>query len=571
MSAQYLVDQALFDALHPFSFLVNASGQIALIGRSLPKLFSDVRIGVHYSEFFNLITPAGAGVNQDLASLKGELVVLALPGSAEPRVRGQLVEIAAPERGFMFSLHPAITDTKRLAELKLDFSDFELAAPLFDFFLVMRSSEIANEKLKKANFSLSHDLGMSRLLREVITAIYRADRPDQVYRYALDLVRSELRWELAHVEYERGSHYEHPATDIWSVADEKRFERFIELRKSLIEGGHSDIAARAIENRGVVWIADYSPQRGYPISAALPVEDRAVAVGVPIFIDNEIVAVLEFISARPQPYSDNSKEFFDLLSSQIALALRRVEAIRIERDQLAALAHASKMATLGQIVAGVAHEINNPVSTISLVSQILKRASTTGGISADLVSGQVGKIDACVGRIAQIVRELRVFSRDSSKDPFKEESLRKIIDETIDLCHSCMSAQGVRLKLSEIPAEWLVPCRASQLSQVFMNLINNAYHAVEGCAEKWVEVTATEKEAHYEVAITDSGRGISAGIRDKIMTPFFTTKPAGKGTGLGLSISANIMVDHEGRLLLDESSPHTRFVVVIPKRRSSVG
>jgi signal transduction histidine kinase len=458
-----------------------------------------------------------------------------------------------------------------MSGLKLTFSDFELAAPLFDCLLAMRGSEIAHDKLRRANLSLRHDLAMSRLLREVITAIYRAERPDQVYRYALDLVRSDLGWELAHVEYERGAHYENPAVDIWSVADEGRFKSFIELRKSLNASGNSDIAARAIEAAGVIWIAEYSVERGYPAAAALPAEGGAVAVGVPIAIDHEIVGVLEFISARPQPYSDNSKEFFDLLSSQIALALRRVEAIRIERNQLAAVAHASKMATLGQIVAGVAHEINNPVSTISLVAQILKRASMTGGISADLVLGQVGKINACVERVAQIVKELRVFSRDSSKDPFKDESLRKIIDETIDLCHSCMSAQGVRLKLSEIPAEWLVPCRASQLSQVFMNLINNAYHAVEGCAERWVEVTAIEKESSYEVAITDSGSGISAEIRDKIMTPFFTTKPAGKGTGLGLSISANIMVDHEGRLLLDESSPHTRFVVVIPKRRSSVG
>jgi C4-dicarboxylate-specific signal transduction histidine kinase len=119
--------------------------------------------------------------------------------------------------------------------------------------------------------------------------------------------------------------------------------------------------------------------------------------------------------------------------------------------------------------------------------------------------------------------------------------------------------------MSDIPSEWTAPCRPSQISQVILNLLNNAYDAVVGRNEAWIKIDVRSSDDAFEIAVTDSGEGIAPSVADRIMTPFFTTKPMGKGTGLGLSISSNIMIDHGGTLKLDRSCPRTRFVVTLPK------
>jgi two-component system C4-dicarboxylate transport sensor histidine kinase DctB len=100
---------------------------------------------------------------------------------------------------------------------------------------------------------------------------------------------------------------------------------------------------------------------------------------------------------------------------------------------------------------------------------------------------------------------------------------------------------------------------------VILNLLNNALDAVMGGKERLVRLECTDRGGFYEIAVSDSGVGIAEEIRDKIMRPFFTTKPPGRGTGLGLSISSNIAADHGGCLGLDTKAPLTRFVLALPK------
>ena len=103
---------------------------------------------------------------------------------------------------------------------------------------------------------------------------------------------------------------------------------------------------------------------------------------------------------------------------------------------------------------------------------------------------------------------------------------------------------------------------------MLLNLLNNSYDAVVDQPERWIKVDVLDKNELLEIAVTDSGPGIPAPIAEKIMSPFFTTKPPGKGTGLGLSISSNIMTDHGGSLTVDGSSPHTRFVISLLKKHN---
>lgn len=110
----------------------------------------------------------------------------------------------------------------------------------------------------------------------------------------------------------------------------------------------------------------------------------------------------------------------------------------------------------------------------------------------------------------------------------------------------------------------MLNCRGVQISQVLLNLLNNAFDAIELLPEKWIKLDAMKMEDTIVIHVTDSGHGIPEEEREKIFQPFYTTKPIGKGTGLGLSLSRKIVQDHKGTLTLDTNSAHTRFVIKIP-------
>jgi C4-dicarboxylate-specific signal transduction histidine kinase len=229
------------------------------------------------------------------------------------------------------------------------------------------------------------------------------------------------------------------------------------------------------------------------------------------------------------------------------------------------------MATLGEIAAGVAHEINNPLHTLTLTSHLLQRLSNDDRLTKETLHGQLDKVESCVQRMATIVSELKAFSRDSTHDEYRHAPLRKLVTETLDLCHARLLSKDIRIFVSDIPDSWEIECRPSQISQVLLNLLNNAYDAALGQSERWAQLDVTDTGTSFEIAVMDSGPGIPKEIARKIMDPFFTTKPPGKGTGLGLSISSNIMTDHGGSLSLDTKSPHTRFVMVLPKEQGYGG
>ena len=132
------------------------------------------------------------------------------------------------------------------------------------------------------------------------------------------------------------------------------------------------------------------------------------------------------------------------------------------------------------------------------------------------------------------------------------------------MCRSRFFYQNVEL-IVECDPGIVVACRPTQIAQVILNLLNNAYDAVSLLPEKWIRLTVTAVSAGaVEICITDSGHGVPTTILDKIMQPFFTTKEVGRGVGLGLSISQQIIDDHRGKLYLDASHPNTRFVVELP-------
>lgn len=240
-------------------------------------------------------------------------------------------------------------------------------------------------------------------------------------------------------------------------------------------------------------------------------------------------------------------------------------------EQQHQLAQSSKMTALGEMAGGIAHEINNPLNVVQFRAQQIMTVAK--GLSdsqiATKISENAENIDKNVKRIYSIVKGLQAFARKADQDPFETVSLNWLIDEAIDLVKERFRYQNVDLRVTRASDGVDVECRPTQILQVLVNLLNNAFDAVQALPEKWVGLEVRDVGHAVEILVTDSGNGIPEDVSAKMFTTFYTTKPAGKGTGLGLSISKGIMESHRGLLKLDRECKNTRFVLGLPKRQSS--
>ena len=226
--------------------------------------------------------------------------------------------------------------------------------------------------------------------------------------------------------------------------------------------------------------------------------------------------------------------------------------------------HSAKMASLGEMAGGIAHEINNPLAIITGKSALIQRALAQGKIDSENLIRDIQKIEATTLRIAKIIKGLRAFARSSDQDPMTHESLAEVVQDTLELCQARFRNSQIEI-VCQIDPSLKIHCRATQISQVVMNLLSNAYDAVKNQNEKWVRLEAELLGDGISIRFSDSGGPIPAPVVQRMMSPFFTTKDVGQGTGLGLSISASIAADHGGSLIYDEKSRTTCFILTLPR------
>jgi nitrogen-specific signal transduction histidine kinase/ActR/RegA family two-component response regulator len=231
----------------------------------------------------------------------------------------------------------------------------------------------------------------------------------------------------------------------------------------------------------------------------------------------------------------------------------RTKEVELEKNlqlERAKSLHQSKLATIGQLAAGVGHEINNPLAIISgqivLAQQMLKDL----GISQDHILERFRKIDNSVSRIANIVKGLRTFAR-SDDEQITIFNVHEPILETFDLFKDMYQKEGVVLKINNsAPAAYLTGNRG-RFQQVLINLISNAKDASEGKQDRHIEIhTSIEKEV-LVLKIKDNGCGVEPELQEKIFEPFFTTKETSKGTGIGLSLVSTIIKELRGKVELE--------------------
>jgi PAS domain S-box-containing protein len=236
---------------------------------------------------------------------------------------------------------------------------------------------------------------------------------------------------------------------------------------------------------------------------------------------------------------------------------------KLDQERAKAIAN-SKMASLGEMASGIAHEINNPLTIILNRANQLKARMVSPNFDPEWGYQELLKVEGTVERIAKIIRGLRAFSRNADNDPMISCELNSIIEETLELCREKFRLHGVTLRMKGLQHVLSLKCRPAQISQVLLNFFNNSFDAVVNSQEPWIELDACVRNQKICLRITDSGLGIPSHIADRMMDPFFSTKEVGRGTGLGLSISKGILEEHEGRVWLDREHSNTSFVIELP-------
>lgn len=247
------------------------------------------------------------------------------------------------------------------------------------------------------------------------------------------------------------------------------------------------------------------------------------------------------------------KEIRELESS-----LRKLSDLKIQ------VVEKSKLAALGEMAAGVAHEINNPLAIISGRAERIIKLSSQENINASEITSMAQSITATVTRIARTVQSLRMLYKNDSEDPFDSVDINRIVQDTMQLYLEKFKAHKIAFTFAASSRPIKISCRPSQIAQIIVNLLNNAFDAVVDLNEKWIKIELLQTEQAIQLSITDSGRGIETSLQEKIMEPFFTTKQPGKGTGLGLPIADRIMRAHQGSIALAPECPNTKFVLTFP-------
>ena len=255
----------------------------------------------------------------------------------------------------------------------------------------------------------------------------------------------------------------------------------------------------------------------------------------------------------------------------ICSIIRDISARRALEAQLDAsrmqIASSARLSALGMMAGGIAHEINNPLGIIHAYASDLLEMARESEVTTAAVERASTRIVETARRIENIIKSLRHLAREGNTDPMLPASMQELIEGILELSRERCRMNSIRLTCSLSDPDLRVTCREVQIAQAILNLVQNAFDAVvENAGNKWIEISVEAAGDSVVVSVSDSGPGVPSHIRERIMEPFFTTKPIGKGMGLGLSLAQSIAKQHGGELTLGELEGHTCFSLTLPLR-----
>src|SRR5919109_457717 len=240
---------------------------------------------------------------------------------------------------------------------------------------------------------------------------------------------------------------------------------------------------------------------------------------------------------------------------------RREQELREKQEQLV---QAGKLATLGELTTGVAHELNNPLNNIGLFIGNAVDLVGLGVAAKDRIVRELSNAMQQVRKATEIISHLRTFGRVASvsREPV---ALDQVIERALSLMQEQLRLRNIEVALDLDPGRAVVSGNAIQLEQVFINLLTNARDAMADSPRKVVRISTRVANEMVDLVFSDTGPGIPEGLEQRIFDPFFTTKEVGTGTGLGLSITYSIIKEHHGTIAVT-NSPHggAEFVLEFP-------
>jgi signal transduction histidine kinase/ActR/RegA family two-component response regulator len=330
---------------------------------------------------------------------------------------------------------------------------------------------------------------------------------------------------------------------------------------------HESVAGYAFLMRRTIQVEDFARDTRFTAPPVLREHDVRSAIAVPLGVRQEPIGILGAYYRAERPFTDEDAALLGTIARHTALALEKAhlytelqESLQHLQDTQAQLIQADKLKALGTLLSGMAHELNNPLSTIQLSVQLMKRQQ---GLP-DPVRRRMDAMEEECDRASRIIRDLLVFAR--RKPPERRPTdVNEVIRTTLSLQAPDFEASKIRVAadLAELPP---IMADGHQLQQVLLNLYTNATHAMkEDAGTGTLTVRSLRHGGEIIVQVEDDGPGIPADHLGRIFDPFFTTKGAGEGTGLGLSLSIGIVEAHGGGMVADNVSGRgARFTVRLP-------
>jgi GAF domain-containing protein len=391
--------------------------------------------------------------------------------------------------------------------------------------------------------------------------------------------------------------------------------RYMEIEMATpITPGSGTVVGRAAMQREAVRIVDAMQDPLYEKKGDAKVAQVRSMIGVPLMREGEPIGVIALARQRVEPFLDREIELVSTFADQAAIAIENVrlfESVEARTRELAAsledlrtaqdrLVQTEKLASLGQLTAGIAHEIKNPLNFVNNFSSVsielideLREALAGApldaklraeiGEIADMLQGNLDKVVQHGKRADSIVKNMLLHSREGSGE-HRPVDINALVEESLNLAFHGARAekQGFNIAIERAfdPAAGEVDLFPQEVTRVLLNLISNGFYAAtkrKTQADSGYEpmLTAATKSLgdSVEIRIRDNGTGVPPEVKEKMFNPFFTTKPAGEGTGLGLSISHDIIVkQHGGSITVDtEPGEFTEFRIVLPRAGASLG